>query len=285
MSTIALPPEIERALAISISGGKDSQAMLSVLVQEHRRQQWPGPIFAIHAHLGRAEWPQSLPHCEALCAAAGLPLYVVERSQGDLVDRLHDRMRKLQGTGKPFWPSAASRYCTSDLKRGPINKHLRRYQQCISAEGIRSAESASRCQKAVWEARRAITTLSRQAFTWNPIKDWSLAEVWAACGTTQADLDSRRQRYRQGEHAAALSGWPAHPAYVFGNERVSCALCVLATRNDLQVGADHNPALLQEYIRLEEVGGATFKQGFSLKELERGHHETSAYGQPPANAV
>lgn len=271
---IALPDEIREALsagfalAISVSGGKDSQAMLNALVEARNEHGWTGPVFAIHAHLGRAEWPQSLDHCQAMCEDAGVELVVVKRDQGDLVDRLHERLDKLKGTNKPFWPSAASRYCTSDLKRGPINKHLRRYTGVISAEGIRSEESASRCNKAIYDVRTAIQTLSRQAYTWNPIKEWRIDDVWAACGTNREDLERRRTLYKSGHTAEALNGWPAHPAYVFGNERVSCALCILATKNDLQVGAAHNPALLNEYIEMEKESGFSFKHGFSLTELE-----------------
>jgi 3'-phosphoadenosine 5'-phosphosulfate sulfotransferase (PAPS reductase)/FAD synthetase len=273
MTDIAIPQGISAALsngyalALSISGGKDSQAMVSAVMSAYHANGWTGPVFAIHSHLGRAEWPQSLPHCEVICEDAGIPLVVVERAQGDLVDRLWERLEKLRGQGKPFWPSAANRYCTSDLKRNPINKHLRQYKGVISAEGIRSGESKTRCHKPLWEVRQAIQTMTRNAYTWNPIKEWVIADVWQACGTSQADLERRRALYRTGYQTEALAGWPAHPAYVFGNERVSCALCVLATRNDLQVGADHNPGLLAEYLRMEDESGYTFKQGFSLHEV------------------
>lgn len=59
-------------------------------------------------------------------------------------------------------------------------------------------------------------------------------------------------------------------AYVYGNERLSCALCILANDNDLRNGARHQPELAAHYIRLEEVGGATFKNGRSLAEIVEG---------------
>lgn len=107
-----------------------------------------------------------------------------------------------------------------------------------------------------------------------PIFDWSLDDVWEACGTSAADVDRRRKLYERGEEensealkAQALDGWSCHPAYVFGNERLSCALCVLGSKNDLRNGMKHNPDLFQTYLFMEVVGGSTFKNGWSLAEL------------------
>ena len=68
-----IPPAIEQAmkmdaaLAISISGGKDSDAMLRHLVALHRAEEWKGELFAITADLGRIEWPGTLEHMQATC--------------------------------------------------------------------------------------------------------------------------------------------------------------------------------------------------------------------------
>ena len=147
------------SLAISISGGKDSQAMLNWLVHLRQQYQWTGPCFAIHAHLGRAEWPQTLEHCQRICDQVGIELVVVQRENGDLVDRWRERMQKLmaEGNTKPFWSSAQNRYCTSDLKRGPIDKYLRRFECVISAEGIRAQESSNRAKQAVITLRDNIS--------------------------------------------------------------------------------------------------------------------------------
>lgn len=54
-SAIKQAMEMVAALAISISGGKDSDAMLRHLVALHRAQGWKGELFAITADLGRIE--------------------------------------------------------------------------------------------------------------------------------------------------------------------------------------------------------------------------------------
>lgn len=65
VSSFIPPPVIERALqqgaalAISISGGRDSQALLNTLTAWLAAHPVPGPVFAIHADLGRAEWPHT----------------------------------------------------------------------------------------------------------------------------------------------------------------------------------------------------------------------------------
>lgn len=223
-------------------------------------------------------------HVERICHDVGMPLVVVKRAQGDLVARWQERMHQLAGTGKPFWSSAAARYCSSDLKRSPINHYLRRYALVISAEGIRAEESAARAKRAALNIRTDITAAALQhlplidalayrswnqrlAFTWNPLLDWSEDQVWAACGTSLADLAKRRHLYAQGQEDVALQGWPAHPGYVLGSSRLSCALCVLAKRSDLLVGARHNPALFHTLLAMEAHSGCTFKHGFALAEL------------------
>lgn len=329
-----MPVVIRRALdggaslAVSISGGKDGQAMLSAVVPWFRKQGYEGQLFAIHSDLGRAEWPQTSAFVEHLAQQAGVPLIIVRRAKGDLVDRIEERLlkvrqdageekpapfwpssasryctshlkaepinqalRKLSATPTvPFWPSSGQRYCTSDLKRGPIDTSLRSFEVIISAEGIRGDESRERAKKSVVEIREAITAKSRfmerdlasmtpddaltrrepgqrVAIDWRPIFNWTLEQVWEGCGTSVAELKRRRALYKLGEHEQALSGWPAHPAYVFGNERLSCSLCVLASKNDLLIGANHNPDTYLRYLELEDEGQATFKNGWSLLDL------------------
>ncbi len=297
-NTIAMPEPIESALqegamlAISISGGKDSQAMLYAIM-EARSVNWTGNVYAVHAHLGRMEWPQSLAFCEAICAEVDIPLVVVERPQGDLLQEMQDRMEKLRGTGKPHFPSAASRYCTADQKRSQIDKvlraapfpdsknryctshhktnqidkDLRAHTLVISAEGVRASESYARAKKPAWERREQICTRARTAYSWRPLLHWSEDDVWAQIGTSKADLERRQELYKQGQYDRAFEGWKGHPAYVMGNQRLSCAICVLASRNDITNGARHNPELYKALVAMEEESGFSFRQDLRLGDL------------------
>lgn len=336
----------DAALFVSISGGKDSQAMLSAVAAAHRERGWAAGIFAIHADLGRTEWKQSLPHCQKTCDDLGIFLKVVKRPQGDLLQEIQDRQAKLTGTGRSAWPSATQRYCTADQKRGQIqkakrqvfwpdaatryctadqkrgqidkalraphwpsatnryctshqksdqiDKELRGYNLVVSAMGMRGQESRARAKRPSLTLDRTLTAkmfraldpvelLSaydreaglrpafgiqrRLAFDWLPIHDWSLDDVWEACGTDAADVARRQQLYRNGEVDAAFDGWQAHPAYVFGNQRVSCTLCILASKNDLAVGARHNPELYRTYVQMERESGFTFQHGKPLSDI------------------
>lgn len=315
MRAVVVPVEVERAmeagatLAVSISGGKDSQAMLAALVALHRERGWAGDLFAVHAHLGKAEWQQSRPHCQALCERLGVPLLEVNRPQGDLVDEIRDRMEKLRGTNTAPWPDAKNRYCTSDQKRDQIIKVLRNpwptasqryctadqkrdqivkthrsHELIVSAMGMRAEESPARrkrptCSIGTRVTARKLVSLpmaaaleaqvegDRLALDWLPIHDWTEADVWEACGSSTEDIARRRELYAAGHEQEALVGWPAHPAYVFGNERLSCVFCILGSKNDLLNGARHNPELFRQYVAIERESGFTFQHKRSLESL------------------
>lgn len=323
-ATLNVPAVIDAALrggadlALSLSAGKDSQALVYLLAPWFRAQGYPGRCYVVHADLGRAEWPQTPALVEQIAEQVGLPLLVVRRPKGDLIARFEERLEATRESGAPFWPSSASRYCTShlkagpintalrnpapfwpssasryctsDLKRGPIDTALRSAEVVISAEGVRADESHARAKKPAVEVRAGITASSNQegrnlsamqpeaalagrqpgqrvAFNWRPLLNFNTDEIWQACGTTTADLNRRRVLYKAGQHEEALQGWPCHPAYVFGNERLSCAFCVLGSQNDLLNGAQHNPELYAHLLQLEIVGNATFKNGWSLAQL------------------
>ena len=286
------------ALAISVSGGKDSMAMATALVALVDREGWPGEVYAIHADLGRMEWGgyesedhwlSTLGHVRAQAERLGLPLVVVRREDRDLLGHMQARRERLEEQNRhiPFWPSAASRYCTSDMKRAVIDKYLRRHDFLVCAMGIRSDESARRAKSKPCDIRQQITSQAkcyggidtvgalltarqegrRVALDWNPILEWSEDDVWQAVGHSLPELRARRSLWREGRKAVALDGWIAHPAYVLGNERLSCALCILGSPADLENGAQHNPKLFAELVEMERESGFTFQQRFSLVEL------------------
>ncbi|HEX6369880.1 MAG TPA: ATP-binding protein [Longimicrobium sp.] len=88
--------QVGAALVISISGGKDSQALLNTLAAWHRERAWPGPVLALHSDLGRAEWKQTAEHVRRIAAQAGVELVVVRRPKGVL----REQMAALGGEGQ-----------------------------------------------------------------------------------------------------------------------------------------------------------------------------------------
>jgi hypothetical protein len=69
-------------------------------------------------------------------------------------------------------------------------------------------------------------------------------------------------------HCIDAHGGIRHPAYGFGNDRLSCACCVLASVSDLLNGAIHNPDTYRELCRIEAVTGYSFRKDFWLSDLK-----------------
>lgn len=298
---------------IGVSGGKDSQALLTRYLGWHRDQGFSGQVFAIWVNLGRAERTETPGFLDFLCARLEVPLEtvvpVVGGQPGDLQERFRQRKEKLADTETPFWPTRGLRYCTS-LKRAACDKHFRGSRLIASLEGIRADESEERAEKEPFTVRQTITgkrykTLSpevafknyqddlaeakqtlvpfsmfdadedeervgkipRLAFTLYPLFHWTLDDVWAACGTSQQELEERRALYKEGIErqdpairAQALNGFPAHPAYVKGAHRLSCSLCILADRETLRSGAYNNPSYYRALVWYEIESGYPFQQ-------------------------
>lgn len=238
-----------QGLVISISGGKDSQTIMGVVLGMAKTQNYSGKIIAVHADTG-AEWPQSLPHCRLLCDHYQIPLEVAVPFRA-LPDHIERRARMI-GHEKPFWPSSACRYCTSDCKRSPIQKVIRKVfpssnkDSILSITGERREESSHRAKLSEIEENKMLTTGGRTVLNYRPILDYKIEQVWKHISDT---------------------GIPRHAAYDLGNERLSCSMCVLATDNDIRNGALADPALAERYLKLESETGKTFKNGKSLASI------------------
>ena len=134
----------------SHSGGKDSQAMLIRLLEIIPRPQ----LLVVHAALGEVEWPGALEHAEQQARDADLP-FIVARAVKTFLDMVEHRYQVRPGPNSPCWPSASNRQCTSDLKRGPIEREVRRYAKAhgfttiVSCTGLRAQESPRRAQRPV----------------------------------------------------------------------------------------------------------------------------------------
>jgi 3'-phosphoadenosine 5'-phosphosulfate sulfotransferase (PAPS reductase)/FAD synthetase len=230
----------------SHSGGKDSQAMLVKLLEIVPAAQ----IVVVHASLGEVEWTGALEHAEAQAIGAGLP-FIVARATKGFLDMVEQRFESRPEV--PSWPSASTRQCTSDLKRGPIEREVRRYAKehgfslVVNCMGLRAQESAARAKRVVLSQSARNSVAGRSWFDWLPIHDMTTEQVFATI---------------------AAAGQKPHPAYAAGNERLSCVFCIMASRRDLANGARNHPDLFARYVALEERTGYTMHQSRkSLAEL------------------
>jgi 3'-phosphoadenosine 5'-phosphosulfate sulfotransferase (PAPS reductase)/FAD synthetase len=248
-------------ILINSSAGKDSQAMLTHLVERADAEGVSRDrIVVVHADLGRVEWEGTRELAEKQAAVYGLRFETVARSE-DLLDQVvtrHNTLRAKGDTTTPAWPSSQARYCTSDQKTSQVAKimtklaadhraaHPDRPIRILNCLGIRAAESPARAKKIPFGPDAAATNGRRIVDRWLPIFDWSEEQVW----------DTIRR-----------SGLPYHPAYDAGMPRLSCMFCVLAGRTELVLSARLNPAMAQEYLAVERLVGHTFKADLSMAEI------------------
>ena len=234
---IPILPECEEMIrrgalfALNVSGGKDSQAMSLFVARVVPHDQ----IVAVHAPLGEVEWPGTIEHIERTIPP-GVPFILAPTGSGKtLLERIEVRGR---------WPSAHARYCTSDTKRTPIERELRRYLKArprfaglvVNAMGMRASESPARSKLAQFRRNDRNSRAGRGWFDWLPIHDLETEEVF---GVIRA------------------AGQAPHWAYAAGMSRVSCSFCILASRADLRRAAELRPDLYRKCVDLERRIGHT----------------------------
>lgn len=245
-------------LVVSTSGGKDSQAMLSHVVDTARAAAVGERLRAVHADLGRVEWPGTLALITRQCGTYDIPVEVVSKvdsaaAPADLLERV-----ALRG----LWPSAQQRWCTSDHKRGPIRKYFTRLARewrddhpeadrpcrILSCIGLRAQESTARARRRPLRSG-VVATRNQHVDEWLPILDWSDDDVWSKIGD---------------------SGLPHHPAYDQGMKRLSCSFCVLGSRAGLIRAAQLRPELAAEYHAVEVAIGHSFRADLTMGEIIEG---------------
>lgn len=222
------------------SGGKDSQASLIKLLKVVPREH----ILVVHASLGEAEWPGALELAEQHADREGVR-FVVARSIKTFFEMVEHRFKVRPGPNSPCWPSAANRQCTSDLKRGPIEREVRRYAKqhgystIVSCMGIRAQESCQRAKAVPFKRDDRGSVAGRDWYQWLPIHDMTTAQVF---------------------ETIAAAGQLPHYAYALGNERLSCVFCIMGSKNDIANGARQHPALFAKYAAIEARTGYTMHQ-------------------------
>ena len=148
------------AVAIGVSGGKDSQAAVIATMALLDRHGHIGPRVLVHADLGSVEWEESLPVCERLAKRFGLELLVVRRKAGGLMERWEARWASSKRrweelstvTLVPCWSTPSMRFCTSEQKTHVIAAELKRRFKgipVINVTGVRRAESAARAKSTI----------------------------------------------------------------------------------------------------------------------------------------
>jgi 3'-phosphoadenosine 5'-phosphosulfate sulfotransferase (PAPS reductase)/FAD synthetase len=228
-------------IVVNSSAGKDSQAMLDLVVELARKAGRLDRVVVVHCDLGRVEWAGTRELAEEQARHYGLRFEVVSRPQGDLLSHIRAR-------GK--FPDSARRFCTSDHKRGQVGTLITKLPgtRILNCLGMRAGESTRRSKLQPFLVDKRQSNGRRTVWTWLPIHSWSVDQVWA--------------RIRQ-------SGVRHHPAYDLGMPRLSCCFCIFAPKPALMLAGRHNPELLQEYVKLEADINHRFRKDLSLGEVQR----------------
>jgi 3'-phosphoadenosine 5'-phosphosulfate sulfotransferase (PAPS reductase)/FAD synthetase len=274
---------------LNSSGGKDSQAMLTDVVEAADAQGVPRDrLLVVHADMGRVEWPGTRELAERQAAAYGLRFVTVARGQ-DLLDQVVTRRETLDAEAAelevkaqelaaaglhelaeraaedaakklatPAWPSSTARYCTSDHKTSQVAKLMTR----LAAEYREANPGAGPI--------RILNCLGIR-------RDESPARAKKQPLGPDPATNSRRKVtrwlpifFRSESWVWATierSGLPYHPAYDASVPRLSCVFCVLAGQRELVIAARLNPDLGQAYLEVERRVGHTIKADLSMKQI------------------
>jgi DNA sulfur modification protein DndC len=242
---------IERGalFVVNHSGGKDSQAMFAFL----RKFVPPAHLAVVHAELPEVEWEGVVDHIRATIGET--PLHLC-RSRRTLLQMIEER---------GMFPSPSQRQCTSDLKRGPIERTIRRLVEervadfigvprgsstlamagraaameagcglIVNCMGMRAQESNSRAKLQTLKLNAGNSKAGREWYDWLPIHDWTTEEVFGCI---------------------AAAGQDPHWAYKAGMSRLSCCFCIMSSKADLTTAAKLNPVLYRKYVELERSTG------------------------------
>lgn len=222
---------------VNHSGGKDSQAMFLMLKGMIPKEQ----LLIVHADLPGADWPGVMDQIKRYADGVEVLRAVAVKTFEEMVER----------RGK--FPMNGACQGTSDLKRGPLEREIRRWVKrtghsglIVNCMGMRAQESAKRAKKAAFTFNKRNSIGGREWYDWQPIHSWTEAEV---------------------RKAISEAGQELHYAYQLGMRRLSCMFCVNACAQDLTIAAQANPEAYARFCALEKKINFTLKDGKSLPQM------------------
>lgn len=267
---------------VNHSGGKDSQAMDIVLSKLVPADQ----LVRVHADLGRVEWKGAVDHIRA--TINGGRLEVCRNENKDLLGMVDHNSRRHAEAGtpeKPVWPSPSTRQCTSDLKRGPIERTIRAlvaerkaaghpaWNLVVNCMGMRAEESPNRAKLTTFKLSVSNSVAGREWYDWLPIHAMRIGEVFATI---------------------AAAGQQPHVVYSYGMSRFSCCFCVMASEKDLQTAAQlsltnpelfNDPNCYRDYVEAERRTGQVMLMPSKSKGRRTLEEVTGVYIDEPARKV
>lgn len=220
-------------ILISVSGGKDSHAMLWLVRDLADRQGVPRDrLLAMYADTGM-EWHNAGKHVQTLCKAAGIELATVHPVR-PMLETFKGRIKTPQF--RPF-PHTKCRFCTSYHKVDPLDKLARRFlSKLLKVTGERWSESKARSTYTEFVSVPRLNSRERQVFGWRPMLTFSEADIWSMVRDT---------------------GVSRHVCYDMESTRLGCAGCIFSKDHELRIEMRENPHIYEALDRLEVESGCT----------------------------
>jgi 3'-phosphoadenosine 5'-phosphosulfate sulfotransferase (PAPS reductase)/FAD synthetase len=245
---------------VSVSGGKDSTALLLLAIerQTDNLQAWFADTGHEHQqtyeyidYLSNKVWPIRTIRADFSAQIARKREFVATkwREQGVPEDRVLKALETLVPTGSPFldlclwkgrFPSTKARFCSEELKRNPIVEAqielLDAGNEIWSWQGVRADESL---------ARRDLPELDEVGgglWNYRPIMKWTADDCFAM----------------HKKH-----GIKHNPLYEQGMGRVGCMPCIHARKDELLEISKRFPEEVERVARWERLVSAASKRGSS----------------------
>jgi len=213
LGPLSIPDGVRtREVIASVSGGKDSTAMMLAL------REAGVPFRAVFADT-KWEAAETYAYLDVLREKIG-PIDVVGAEGG-----MEARVRHRAG-----FPARMQRWCTRELKLEPLRAYHDRVieetgRETVSVMGVRAQESARRAAMPEWADDD-----EWGGFVWRPLIAWTVEDVLAI-------------HHRHGV--------PVNPLYKIGFNRVGCWPCIYAAKEDIRLIAEHDPARIDHIEAFE----------------------------------
>jgi 3'-phosphoadenosine 5'-phosphosulfate sulfotransferase (PAPS reductase)/FAD synthetase len=227
--TITLPPQAQGLIVVaSVSGGKDSTALILALLEARDRGEIPRHLLAFAFADTGWEADETYAYLDYLRATLGIEIVVVDVAGG-----MRSRIRHRAG-----FPGRMQRWCTRELKIEPLRQYHDQLIEetgieTVSAMGVRAAESEARAKMVEWEDEPE-GQRSWGGYVWRPLLRWTIEDVLT--------IHNRH-------------GVKVNPLYQRGHNRVGCYPCIFSSKEEIALIAEHAPARIDEIRQLEAEMG------------------------------
>jgi len=213
-----------KTLIVPVSGGKDSQVVLSLALQEAKATGQP--LVCVHQNTG-FDHPSTYKHMEAMMKFYGVEILQTQNRFGGMLPFIKEA---------GYFPNSAARGCTKELKQKPFLAWLQE-RNCNSTNceiwfGMRTEESAAR------NAKYGGKTASEE-LTLADVSDFyaSNAALRLSIGSIRVFLPVVDWKTKEIFDHLKEEGAPINPLYSAGASRVGCYPCLLSRKSEWAAAA------------------------------------------------